>query len=434
MMKSASENYYWKKLRYHPVQSALWNYTGRFASIVAGRRSGKTEICRRKLVLQLPIIKPWPNPIYYYILPTYNQAKKAAWYPILDLIPKEWIPRGGINRTELSVTTVFGSKLYISGADKPERMEGTPCDFAMVDESSDQRPGLYQRTIIPMLAERSGKCYRLGVPKRYGIGRLEFRDFFNRGTSGIDGISSFWWKSSDILPKEEIDIARYQMDEQDFLEQFEAQWQDIGSSVYYSFTPQNIRDDVYYDPSREIVVGCDFNVDPMCWTLSHWIDGKLYTFDEVFLRDANTPKTLDYLIGKYHGHIAGWRFFGDATSKSRKTSSSTSDYLIIKNDMRFGSKKVYFPHRNPSPRDRYASVNAGFKNAKGDIRSFISINCKHLINDLNSVSYQEGTTEVENYRGTDIGHTSDGFGYKVFALMPVRLETMIAPQIWSTAG
>lgn len=431
---SLKHELYWKKLRYHPVQSRLWGYAGRFAAIVAGRRSGKTELCRRKLVLQLPIIKPWPDPIYHYILPTFNQAKKVAWYPILNLIPKSWLFRGSINRTELSITTIFGSKLYICGADKPERLEGTPSDGAMVDESSDQKPGLYQRTIVPMLTERDGFCYRLGVPKRSGVGRIEFRDFFTRGSRGEDGIASFHWKSSDILTEKQIYEAKSQMDEQDYLEQFEAQWQDIGSSVYYNFSAANIRDDVRYDPSKEIIVGCDFNVDPMCWTLAHYSDGKLYVFDEIFLRDANTPKTMDFLYQKYYQHLGAWKFFGDASSKARKTSASKSDYLIIKNDVRFGQKKVYFPQKNPSIRDRFASVNAGFKNANGEIKIYINVTCKHLINDLNMVSYKEGTTEVEDYSGTDIAHTSDAFGYEVFGLMPVRLEATVAPVIWSKTG
>lgn len=423
----------WKPLRYHPVQSALWTYNGRFAAIVAGRRSGKTEICRRKLVLQLPIKKPWPNPIYYYILPTFAQAKKVAWYPIIDMIPPEWVEKNGINKTELSITTVFGSKLYIAGADKPERLEGTPADWAMIDESSDQRPGLYNRTIVPMLAERDGICYRLGVPKRSGIGRVEFRDFFNRGSNSLDGIASFHWKSVDILTPEQIREAKSQMDEQDFAEQFEAQWADIGSSVYYNFRNENIHPELYYNPTYPISVGCDFNVNPMSWVLFQEIDGKIYVFDELFVRETNTPAMMDLLANNFPHHTAGWRFFGDASSRSRKTSALRSDYLIIKNDARFGNKKVFFPKKNPHLRDRFSSVNAAFRTADGNVKLYISDRCKRLINDINSVSYKEGTSEVEDYSGTDIGHLSDALGYPVHTLMPIKLSILAIPSVWSTS-
>lgn len=421
----------WEVLRPHPVQSQLWRYTGRFAAIVAGRGSGKTEICRRKLILQLPIKKPHSDPLYFYVLPTFAQAKKVAWYPIIKMIPPEWIAPNGINKTELSIETVTGSKLYIVGADKPERLEGVQADGVMVDESSDQKPGLYQRTIVPMLTHRNGFCYRLGVPKRTGIGRAEFREFFNKGQLGEDGIASFYWESADILTPEQIAQAKSQLDEQDFNEQFRAKWVDVGSSIYYNFRSGNIHPELMYDPTHPIYVGCDFNVNPMAWVLAQYIDGIVRVFDELFIRETNTPAMMDMLNDRFRGHSAGWRFFGDASSRSRKTSATRSDYLIIKNDARFGEKKVHFPKRNPHLRDRFASVNAAFCNAAGEIRLYISDRCKRLINDINSVSYIEGTSEVEDYSGTDIGHISDALGYLIHFVMPIRLQNIASPAVWS---
>lgn len=422
----------WQQLRYHPVQSALWNYTGRFAAIVAGRGSGKTEVCRRKMILQLPLKKEWPDPLYFYVLPTFAQAKKVAWYPITRMIPKEWIVKNGINKTELSIETIFGSKLYIVGADKPERMEGVQADMVMVDESSDQKPKLYERTIVPMLTHRNGICYRLGVPKRSGVGRAEFRSFFTKGMKGEDGIASFYWKSSDILTPQQIAEAKSQLDQQDFEEQFEAKWHDIGSSVYYNFREGNVHPELYYDPSQRIYVGCDFNVNPMAWVLGHYVEGKLRVFENLFIRETNTPAMMDFLHNKYYAHTAGWTFCGDASSRSRKTNATRTDYLTIKNDARFGDKKVFFPKRNPHLRDRFAAVNAAFCNAVGDMRLYIADTCTKLINDINSVSYEEGTSEVEDYSGTDIGHLSDALGYLVHHLMPIKLGQTATPAIWSS--
>lgn len=430
---------YWHRLRDHPIQSqvwdCMWRQNVRFISICAGRRSGKTELCRRRTVGCLPLEKPWPNPIYVYLLPTYSQAKKVAWEPILNLVPKNWIrKKGGINIQDMSIKTIFGSTLYVAGADKPHRIEGIGVDGVVIDESSDQKPGMYGKTIVPMLAERNGWCYRIGVPKRTGIGRIEFRDFWKRGVRGEDGIRSFHWESADILTPQQLAEAKAQLTQEDFDEQFRAKWLDIGSNVYYNFKDHNINDIARYDPTQEICVGCDFNVDPMCWTLSHFSDGKFYVFDEVFLKDTNTPRTMDYLWQKYRDHQRGWRFYGDASSRSRKTNAVKTDYLIIKEDARFGQKKVYFFKKNPHLRDRFASVNAAFSNAAGDIRCYIHPDCKHLINDFNSVSYVEGTSELEDYHGTEIGHMSDGFGYMVQRLMPIKLTYNVVPEVILTAA
>ncbi len=59
----------WTKLRPHGVQYRLWRCASRFVGVPAGRRSGKTEIAKRRLVLALSQPKPWYNPRYFYGAP-----------------------------------------------------------------------------------------------------------------------------------------------------------------------------------------------------------------------------------------------------------------------------------------------------------------------------------------------------------------------------
>ena len=429
---------YWNELRPHPVQSRLWRCPTRFAAVVAGRGSGKTELARRRIVYHLAIKKPWPNPIYIYTLPTYRQAERIAWEPIIKLIPKEWLVEG-TSKSTLTIKTIFGSTLYIVGMDKPHRIEGLQIDGGVDDESSDQKPGIFNKTVRPMLTARNGWYWRIGVPKRAGIGRVEFQAFFKTGTqytvSNYDvkpspsQVSSFWWESADILTEEELESVKSTTNEQDFKEQYQAHFLDMGGSVYHAFTNDNISEAAQYDPTRRIFVGMDFNVDPMSWVLCHFVDGKLIVFDEVFLRNTNTEASLRYLKNKYSYHDQGWTFVGDASSRARKTSASRSDYLIIKNFEGFGDKKVVFARRNPPILDRVATVNSGLCNAKGERRIVINPNCKHLQNDLSVMSFKEGSSDIENYDGTDIGHISDGLGYLCMKALPMKLDRKEAPTI-----
>jgi hypothetical protein len=431
----------WTPLRYHPVQHELWqtaiNRKKRFIAAVAGRRSGKTEMARRFIVLSLAYKRQYGNPLYAYCLPTYMQARKVAWYPILSLIPQTWIAQpNGINKSESSITTIFGSTLYIVGMDKPQRIEGIPLDGVVIDEASDQRPELFRKTLIPMLSERNGWCWRIGVPKRSGVGRVDYRMFFEAGLDPQHPTqASFHWRSADILTPQQIEEAKQQLDPQEFSEQFEAEWIDVGGTVYYNFSRANITDNVNYIPGERIIVGCDFNVSPMCWTLAHFIEGRLLIFDEIFLKDTNTPSVLDHLHQKYGmTHGGEWTFIGDASARARKTSATRTDYLTIKNDIRFGHKKVYFPAKNPHIRDRIACVNAGFCNALGDRRILVHPRCKKLINDLMVMTYQEASSELENYAGTDIGHMADALGYAVFNLMPIKLNKIFVPTVVTYKG
>ncbi len=115
----------WPQLEYHATQTALWECLKRFVYVPAGRASGKTELSLRRLVACLPIEKEW-EPTYVYAGPTYAQAKRTAWKKLKTLCPSRWI--ADVSESELSITTVFGSTLFLVGLDKPERIEGIQID------------------------------------------------------------------------------------------------------------------------------------------------------------------------------------------------------------------------------------------------------------------------------------------------------------------
>lgn len=434
----------WTPLRPHMMQSAAYRSRARYIALACGRGSGKSELARRWLVRQLPLAKEWSDPLYFYALPTIAQAKRVAWNKLQALIPQEWIAK--VNITDLHIRTVFGSELFIVGMDKPHRLEGVQWDAGIVDESSDQRPGIFDKTLLPAFSHRYGKCWRIGVPKRQGVGAAEFKAFFDRGLSGDDPeIEAYTWPSRDIVTQEEIDAARRKLDERDFAEQYEASWQTSIGGVYYAFDSLlNVNVGVQYYPQQKLIVGSDFNVDPMCWLLCHKVifddtfgDSKglegLIVVDEIFRRNTNTQATLDYLHDAYvrdRQHKGGFAFIGDAAGRARKTSASTSDYVQIINDNRFGANKnVWYPKANPQISDRESAVNALLCNAARQRRLFIHPRCKRLIADLESLAYKPGTREPN--KGGDIGHMADALGYVVYMLWPPIVQQTQAQRISS---
>jgi len=406
----------WTPLRYHPEQTRLWKCKSRFTAVVAGRGSGKTELSRRRVVAMLAVRKPWPDPIYFFALPTYNQAKRVAWEPIKRLIPPSWIKPGGISESDLVIETVFGSKLFLLGLDKPARVEGVQWDGGVIDESSDQRMGVFDRSFLPAFSHREAWCWRIGVPKRFGIGAREFKAFYDRGLTGKEPeIASFTWKSGDIIPAKALELARSTLSDVDFAEQYESSWEQAGGRIFHAFGDHN-KGPCSYDPERTIYVGSDFNVDPMAWTLSHIRMGPrnrgdfVETFDEVFLRDSNTPATMSYLWNKYGPHHrADWVFMGDASGRGRRTAATVTDYSIIRSDERFERKRVLYPKANPAVQDRFAVCNAAFRAASGVVRFRVDPRCTHLITDLENRSYKEGTREPDDVG--DVSHSSDALGY-----------------------
>ena len=415
----------WFPMMYHEQQYRAWTSKKRFVALACGRGSGKTELARRRIIRYLPVAKPWPNPSYFYALPTRDQAKRTAWLILKDLVPPKWIKQSW--DSDLIIETVFGSRLYVVGLDKPQRIEGSQYDGCVLDESCDIRPGTFDRSVLPALSHKNGWCWRIGVPKRYGVGAPEFKTYFDRGMSGVDpDVESYTWKSDTILSADQLRFARENLSESDFQEQFCASWEKASGLVYGEFSDDNVVD-VQYDPNKLVIIGCDFNVDPMCWTFSHRVRDRvlgideLHTVDEVKLKGVTTQQTLDLVYSRFGSHRAGIQFVGDATSRARKTAAAFSDYVQIQNDTRFINKNVFFPNANPSRLDRYAAVNAMLRNASGIRRWKISPRCKRLILDLRNLAFIVGTREpnVDGIDNGEMGHMSDAAGYVIFAVWPL---------------
>lgn len=417
----------WTPLKPHPQQAAAWRCQNRFVAIPAGRGSGKTELAKRRLVRFLPIKKPWPDPRYFYGAPTEHQAKRVAWNDLIQLTPPHWIR--AIILSELKIVTIFGSSLQVMGLDKPQRAEGVQWDGCVLDESCDLKPGIFDLNIFPALTHRNGWCWRIGVPKRQGPSAQEYKKFYEDAVSGeIPDAAGFTWKSSDIVPPAALDYARAHMDPKDYREQFDASFETAGGLIFYAFEEAaNVRP-CPYRPDLPIIVGSDFNVDPMAWVMGHRYDNRMEWFDEIWLRDTNTNKTLNVLFDRYQHHKGGFEFYGDPAGRARDTSASSSDYQQILSHEGFEKlgRTVRYTRAHPSLKDRFAATNAMFCNAAGTRRMFVDPKCKRLIDDLTSRYYKPGTSEPADEG--DLGHITDALGYPIHLMFPVRADFDMGPQ------
>jgi hypothetical protein len=418
----------WGPLKPHPKQSQAWFTKKKFVILACGRGSGKTLLARRRTVRNLAVSHNLPLAYHGYALPTYGQARRVAWEPLKAMVPKEWITN--IREGEMSIETVFNSKLLVVGLDKPQRVEGTQWSSFVVDESCDVRPKTFDLSIMPALTHHCFSCWRIGVPKRQGVGAYEFREAFERGFNDPNTFVA-QWKSAEIVDAEKLIDAKRNLDPVDYAEQYEAEWQSMGGGIFHSYDDDlNVGEVAEYRPNRPIVVMSDFNVDPMCWCLGHYVDNTLLVFDEIAVRNTNTPATLDVLFNKYGDHENGWLFTGDASARARRSSADATDYIHIFNDQRFKNKRVVYSSCNPTQSTRFSSCNAAMCNALGERRVFIHPRCSVLRRDLRARSYKPGTREPND--SADIGHMSDAFGYGIMLLMPLAVDQHEAPEIVTT--
>jgi hypothetical protein len=120
--------------------------------------------------------------------------------------------------------------------------------------------------------------------------------------------------------------------------------------------------------------------------------------------------------------------YGDATAEQRRTSASRTDWQIVKEF--FGRHTDRFdvgfrvPSVNPPVKDRINCMNAKLRNQVGQYRLLVDRNCKHLIQDLEQVSWKADpygnplvALDKSDPKRT---HVSDALGYLVAREFPMR--------------
>jgi len=407
----------WAPLWPHPKQEALLSSPKRFVVLPCGRRSGKTEIGKRKLVQHLlydfavdPL--PWPDCRYFAGAPTRDQAKRIYWNDLKALTPAHWVKK--TYESDLCITTVWGFELWVLGMDKPARIEGSPWNGGLLDEYANMKAGAWQENIRPALSDRAGWCWLVGVPE----GRNHYFLAWQRAVAGDDpDWAGFSWRSSDILPQGEIDAARRDLDERTFRQEYEAEFVEQAGVVYYAFSRQaNVRPVPVPAPPRSdrsaptpVNIGMDFNVGKMCAVLA---DARLRVFGEIVLRNSNTPEMAAAIRERFPAGDYAVTVWPDATGKNRDSTSSTTDHAIL----RGAGFEVMSRNSNPLVKDRVNVTNAALCNAAGEVGVHIDPSCRHLIEDLELVVWKNGDLDGSDVERT---HCSDAFGYLVYGAKPM---------------
>ena len=113
-----------------------------------GRRSGKSELAKRILVLRLrDKIPGCRKPRYICAAPTQEQAVEIFWEDLLELIPEKWIAGGkkgpNVSYSRFRIKLRNGASVRVVGLDKPHRIEGKYCNGFVGDEWSDVKDGVF---------------------------------------------------------------------------------------------------------------------------------------------------------------------------------------------------------------------------------------------------------------------------------------------------
>ena len=389
-------------------QKEIFDCDARFRVVVAGRRFGKTFLS----MWEIAKFARHPNRKIFYIAPTYRQAKQIIWEDLKQqLASKRWAKK--INESDLSITLVNNSKIFLRSADNPDSLRGVSMDFLIMDEAAmiDQR--MWTEVCRPALSDKEGHGLFITTPR----GMNWIYDLFNNA-GHLPDYESFQYTTLEggNVPAEEVQAAKRELDEKSFRQEYEATFETYAGLIYYNWDSKTnvINEPPHVDDRTLLHIGMDFNHTPLSACIATIQGDQITFFDEVKIDGSNTWEMVEEIRNRYPNNRV-W-VNPDASGNQRRTSSNTTDHKILQQ----AGFTLKVKGNNPPVRDRIAAVNANLKSAEGDIRLRVTANCKNVIKCISSQVYKEGTMIPEKDGPNDMSHMNDALGYLVHWTNPIR--------------
>ena len=388
-------------LSLRPAQGEVFSATNRFRVLVAGRRFGKSYLACIEL---LKAALERPGETYFYCAPTYRMAKDIAWKTLKKIIPNSLVRTK--NETDLRMELINDSTIELKGTENASALRGRSLSGVVLDEAAFMEAEVWFEVLRPALADKQGWALFISTPEGTASWFYDLWCYVDEDTTGDWKRWCFTTIQGGNVPTEEVEAARAQLDPRTFRQEFEASFENLSGLVAISFSDANIDKDIRDLPILPLLLGVDFNVDPMSGICAVKKGNELWVFDEIIMTGgATTWDFTEEVINRY-GLERRIVACPDPTGGARKTAGiGATDHSIL----RKSGFSVSSP-RNPwKIRDKITAVNTALYDANGIRRCKIHPRCRELIKSLRTLTYTPGTSLPNKNLGVD--HAFDAFGY-----------------------
>ena len=203
----------------------------RFAVLVCHRRFGKTVGTVNEMIKKA-VLNERRSPIYAYVAPYRNQAKRVAWEHLKYYTGT--VPGRSVNESELFVELPTrhrespGARLYIIGADHPDALRGIYLDGVILDEYANIKPELWGGVIRPSLSDREGWAVFIGTPR----GQNQFYEMYKHAERS-DGWYACLYRAHEtgVLTEDELADMRAQMTDMEYRQELLCDFASSASDV-----------------------------------------------------------------------------------------------------------------------------------------------------------------------------------------------------------
>ena len=276
---------------------AFHNRTQRWAALVVHRRGGKTVAAINDLI-RAAITYQGTHGLFAYVAPYRSQAKSVAWNYLKEFAAPITTTT---NEAELQITLVNGAVIRLFGADNADGMRGLGFSGIICDEYGDWKPSVFPLVIRPALSDKQGWAVMMGTPK----GKNQFWDVVKMAQGSPD-----WFymalpaSKSGLLPETELDAAKAQVSEDQFLQEYECSFEAAIVGAIYGTemrhaTEQGRVCDVPYNPSVPVHTAWDlgYRDDTAIWWYQV-IRGEIHVLDYHAVSGATIRELAEVVLSK----------------------------------------------------------------------------------------------------------------------------------------
>ena len=393
-------------------QTEIYSDKSRFRVVVAGRRFGKSFLSGAELINAAIGVNKVTGEQYkkqhvVYIAPTFQMCKGIMWQWLKEHAPREYIKKQ--NETDLIMLFKNGSTIQLRSADNFDSLRGLSLSFVVMDEVADIKPEAWSQVVRPALSDQEGGALFIGTPKA----RNHFYDWFLMGNNPKRPTwSSFTFTTLDggNVSANEVEEAKLDLSAREFRQEYEASFESMSNRVIDSF---NVKENVrrVTDLGGELLLGIDFNVNPMTAVVGQRVGDELHIFKDYKISNANTKILMEKILKDFGGRE--FTAFPDPAGRARKTSAigGQTDFTIIES---YGITTVA-PNKSPHTADSINALNTMMCNGVGRSRLFIDPSCEDLIRDLDSWTYDPKSLDSRPDKKSGFDHLPDALKYLVWS-------------------
>ncbi len=415
-------------MKSHPVQDRLKTAVERgvrFPVVPAGRRSGKSEIIKRKIA-KFAMDRKNAGKLFFLAAPTRDQVRRIFWDD-MKLMTFSPVHKKRPSESHLTLFMPSGAEIQLIGMDKPERFEGTEWHGGALDEIANIKENAWAENILPALntvnptnPDYRAFCYLIGVPE----GLTHYYEMAEYAKTANDpNWELFHWVSADILPPDVIEDARRVMSEKQFKQEFEASFETAGGRIYDDYGQDNYTDREI-KPHEQLWWCHDQNFTPMSSAVCV-NDGKaIYILDEIILTSAVSRQTAVEFVEKFKDHKNKHVIiYGDPAGRAGEKHGHASDYIEIEKVLKASgwTFKRKVARKHPAIKNRQNAVRAKIRNAAGEVSLFVNPSkAKYAHKGLSTCQVKEGSTFQEEE--TEYQHITTAIGYMIHVEYPSLIK------------